>query len=276
MKIKKEDILYYITVGVFLLFTLGPIFWCFIISISPEKEMLNSSTNLFPKTITLENYKKLLTDDNFYLALKNSLITAGVTIFLGLPVSIMSGYSFSRLKFKGRKFLEVLILTTIVIPLFTTIIPLYTIFANLGMLDNIFWVSIIYVSSFLPMVTWIMTNYFKGIPKEIEEMALIDGCGRIKILFYIILPNTYPIILASILIIFLMSWSQYQIPLILASSRATKPLSILIAEFTSKDMINYGLMASGGILAVLPPSIFAIIFRKYLVTGLTKGAVTGE
>ena len=123
------------------------------------------------------------------------------------------------------------------------------------------------------MVMWVLSNYFNTIPKELEEAALIDGSSRLRIFFDIILPNTYPIILAAMLMLFLMTWSQYQIPLILASSRDTKPLSMIVAEFSSKDLIQYGITAAAGMLAILPPAFFAVIFRKYLVSGLTKGAV---
>ncbi|MGL6114018.1 carbohydrate ABC transporter permease [Cetobacterium sp. SF1] len=277
---KKNNFLYYISVIFFLTFTLGPIFWCFIVSITPEQDLFSSSHYFFPRNFYWNNYISLLNPSyneslNFYRAISNSLYTSVVTIFLGLPISIISAYSFSNLNFHGKNILKFIILSTLIIPVFTTIIPLYIIFSSLGILDNLFWLSVIYISSFLPINTWICFNYFKTIPKEIEEMALIDGCNNFQAFMKIILPNSYPIIFTSILILFLMSWSQYQIPLILAASRDTKPLSILIAEFSSKDMILYGKIAAAGIIAIIPPAIFAIIFRKYLVSGLTKGSITG-
>ena len=278
MTLFKKKIIYYFSVCIFLLFTLGPILWTFILSITPESQILNKGTYLLPKEISFLSYFKLLNinsfqGSNFYNSLFNSLYTSIITIFIGLPISFFSAYSFSRLKFKGKNIIYFIVLSTIIIPLFTTIIPLYTIFSTLGILDNNFWLSIIYVSSFLPLITWIMTNYFKNFPVSIEEMAMIDGCNNLQIIFYIILPNTYPIILSSVLIIFLMSWNQYQIPLILASSRETKPLTILIAEFSSRDMIQYAQISAAGILAIIPPCLFAILFRKYLVDSLISGSL---
>ncbi len=266
-----------ISVLIFLIFTLTPIIWCFIISITPDSLLFDSDIAIFPKKITFDNYTKLLNinlreGSSFLNAIKNSIITAFITIILGIPCSVFSGYAFARMKFKGKLLVKNMVLITLIIPLFTTIIPLYTIFANLEILDNTFWLSVIYVSSFLPLIMWITMNYFKTFPQEIEEIAMIEGCGRLELFFYIILPNTYPIILTGVLMVFLMSWNQYQIPLILASSRETKPLSILIAEYSSKDMIKYGQMAAAGILALLPPGIFAIIFRRYLIDGLISGA----
>lgn len=277
LRLKKVNIVYIISVLIFLIFTLTPVIWCFIISITPDSILFSNNITIFPQKITLENYSKLLNINlkegtSFLNAIKNSTVTAFVTILIGIPCSVFCGYAFARMKFKGKTLVKNMILVTLIIPLFTTIIPLYTIFADLEILDNAFWLSVIYVSSFLPMIIWVTMNYFKTFPQEIEEMAMIEGCGRMKLFFYIILPNTYPIILTGVLMIFLMSWNQYQIPLILASSRETKPLSILIAEFSSKDITNYGQMAAAGILALFPPGIFAVIFRRYLIDGLISGA----
>lgn len=277
MRYFKDKFIYYIFVTIFLIFTLGPILWTFILSITPEKLILNSHINYFNINFSLENYINLLNINkiqgtNFYNSLLNSLIVSFITIFFGLPLCFFAGYSFSRLKFRLKNALYAIILSTIIIPIFATIIPLYTIFSTLGILDNNFWLSMVYISSFFPLITWIITNYFKTFPLSIEEMALIDGCSRVQVLIYIILPSTYPIILSSILIIFLMSWNQYQIPLILTLSMDTKPLTILIAEFSSKDSIFYSQIAAAGILSIIPPCIFAILFRKYLVDSLINGS----
>ncbi len=277
MKNYKNNIIYCISVIIFLIFIMVPILWCFIISISFEKDIFNDMSVFFPKNISFINYLKLLNPNiregtNFLLAMKNSLFTSSITVFIGTPLAVMCGYSFARFKYrKGIKIFMGILLSTMIIPFFTTIIPLYTLFAKFNLLNSIGWLAIIYISSFLPMVTWITTNYFKEFPIEIEEMALIDGCTRFQVIIKILLPNVYPIILTGMLIIFLRAWSQYQLPLILAASRDVKPLTVLLAEFSSKDLILYGQIAAAGILTLLPPMIFSFIFRKYLISGLTKG-----
>lgn len=277
MKNYKNNIVYCISVIIFLIFIMVPILWCFIISISFEKDIFNDMSVFFPKNISFINYLKLLNPNiregtNFLLAMKNSLFTSSITVFIGTPLAVMCGYSFARFKYrKGIKIFMGILLSTMIIPFFTTIIPLYTLFVKFNLLNSIGWLAIIYISSFLPMVTWITTNYFKEFPIEIEEMALIDGCTRFQVIIKILLPNVYPIILTGMLIIFLRAWSQYQLPLILAASRDVKPLTVLLAEFSSKDLILYGQIAAAGILTLLPPMIFSFIFRKYLISGLTKG-----
>lgn len=279
MKILRK-IGFALTVLLFITFTLGPILWCLIISVSSEKEMLDNTLRMLPSKLYLDNYKLLLDftsrqSEIFFRGLINSIKAVVLTLSVGIPISLMTAYSFSRFEFRGKKVIRSILLLTIVIPVFTTIIPLYDMFSNVGILDNIFWLSVVYVSSFLPMITWILTNYISTIPKELDEAALLDGCGKVGIFFRIILPNSYPIILAVVLMMFLTTWNQYQIPLILASSLKSKPLSMVVADFTSKDTIQYGITAASGILALLPPAVVAIIFRKSLILGLTQGSVKG-
>lgn len=280
MKSLWKRIGFALVILMFLIFTLGPIIWCFIVSISSEKEMFSSNAQFLPASPTLDNYRMLLNfvsrqSQAFIQGMENSMKAVAITLLIGLPVCLMAAYALSRFEFKGKRVIRTALLITIVIPVFTTIIPLYDMFSKLGALDNIFWLSVVYVSSFLPMVTWVLSNYINTIPKDLDEAAFLDGCGRVRVFFNIILPNSYPIILAVILMMFLMTWNQYQIPMILASSIDTKPLSMIVAEFTSKDLVQYGITAAAGILALLPPAIIAVIFRKSLILGLTQGAVKG-
>lgn len=278
MKKITKEILYIFVVILFLLFCLGPILWTFIISISPENEILKEVGGFLPDKIQLDNYIQVLDINTkvgkiFYNGLFNSMKSALLTICIGLPICIAGAFSLSFYEYKYRKTIENILLSTIVIPVFATVIPIYKIFADFNLLDNIFWICIIYVSSFLPITTWIIKNYFSNIPEEILDAANIDGCDDLNILSKIVIPLSYPIIIAIVLVIFIMSWNQFQIPLILSATNSTKPLSVVMSEFSSKDSILYGLMASTGMLAILPPAILAVMFRKYLVSGMMQGAV---
>ncbi len=262
------------------LFTLGPIAWCLIISISPESEMFNTGVEFLPAHPTFKNYETLLIEStqhrtNYINAMKNSLQAVFLTELVGLPICILGAYGLSRFEFRFKRTITVLLLITNVIPVFATIIPIYKMFSDFRLLDNMFWISMIYVSAFMPLIVWILINYFQSFPKEIEESAQLDRCSPMGILFKIILPNAYPILLTIALLLFLMTWNQFQIPLILSASRATKPLSIVVQEYATKDRVMYGLTAAAGMLALFPPALMAILFRKYLVAGLTSGSVKG-
>lgn len=280
MRSRRIKTLYAIVLALFVIGSLGPIVWSFIISISPESEMFRNTQSFLPSEITFDNYKDLLTLSNrqsrsFMSGATNSLKACGMTMLIGIPTAVAAAYALSRMRFKGRIIIRNSLLLTMVIPVFTTIIPLYKMFSDFGFLDNLFWLTAVYVSSFLPMTTWLLSTYFDTIPVELEEAAWIDGCGRIRTIFLVILPVSYTMIFACVLVIFIMTWNQFQIPLILASSRATKPLSMVMSEFTTKDTIHYGITAAAGMLAILPPALIAVLFRKFLVSGLTGGSVKG-
>lgn len=277
METKRGKVLYILFVCIFLVFTIGPFVWAFFVSVTPEFEMFKNTTKMLPTEATWSNYQTLFSGTArqsklLIQGVTNSLKAVGLTLVVGLPVALMSAYSLARFQFPGKKLIKNAVLITMVIPVFATVIPLYRIFVAYELLDKMFWLSLVYASSFLPMSIWLMSNYFTTIPIEIEEAARVDGCGRIRTFFKIILPIAYPVVISSALIMFLSAWNQFQIPLILASSFQTKPVSIVTSEFMVKDSIQYGITAAAGLLAIVPPAAAALIFRKYLVSGMTRGS----
>ncbi len=276
----RGRISYYIVVFIFLCLTLAPIIWLVSMSLTEETELLAKNTDIFPKKIFMGNYQKLLDfntkeSKTLFQGLKNSVISSGFTLLIGLPSSVLTAYAFTRYRFKGRKILILGLLISITIPVFTTLIPIYSMFAALGILDNLFYISVIYVSSLLPVNAWMMMNYYKNIPQDIWEAATIDGCDEKKLFLKVALPISKPIIITSGLMIILMSWSQFQIPLILTSSQKNKVVTLILSEFITRDTISYGIIAACGVITVLPPALLAIIFRKLLVDGMVQGSVKG-
>lgn len=274
----KKKCGYWIFMIIFLICTIGPFVWAFLISVTPEYGMFAKTSGLFPTEVTWENYRELLFSGSrqsrlFFTGVTNSLKAVLITLSIGMPSALLSAYALARMEFKGRKVIKNLLLFTMVIPVMATIIPIYHIFMDYGLLDNIFWLSVIYVSSLLPSAVWLIANYFATIPKELEEAALVDGCGTMGAFMKIILPASVPVIISTILILFLNTWSQFQIPLILASSKMTKPIAVITSEFMTKDAVKYGITAAAGICAVVPPIILALFLRKFLVSGMTGGAV---
>ena len=275
---KKNKIFYYIFAAFFLIMTIGPFVWTFIISITPEYGMFSKSAGLIPDAVTWENLKIVFNPSTrqgslFLSGVLNSLKASAVTIAVGIPSAVLSAYALEKMEFKGRKFIKNALLFTMAIPVMATIIPIYRIFSVNQLLDNIFWLSLVYVSSFLPVATWLMSNYFATIPRELEEAAYIDGCSQMEAFVKIILPSAVPAIISTILIMFLSTWSQFQIPLILASSKATKPVAIVTSEFMTKDAVNYGLTAAAGLAALIPAVLLVLFLKKYIISGMTGGAV---
>ncbi|RRD39615.1 carbohydrate ABC transporter permease [Leptotrichia sp. OH3620_COT-345] len=275
---KKEKFIYYITVFFIILFCAGPIFWCFLISITPEGDLLKNSMKIFPDTVTFINYKNLLNSQSKESAallngLSNSVYLTVITVLTGVPLSVITGYALARYNFKYKNFITGFILMTVVIPVFTTIIPIYSFFTEHSMLDSMFWTSIIFISAFIPLNTWIIMNYFRELPEDLWEAAALEGANEKQLFFQIGLPLAKPVILTSILIMFLMSWKQYIIPMLLLSSHNNKVLTLIMSEFMTRDAVNYSIIAMSGIITIIPPLLAGIIFRKNLISGLTAGSI---
>lgn len=276
----SEKLIYLISLILFIIFTLGPILWALNIALTPEVEITKVSNQLISNQLTLENFQALMdpsteAHQTIFPALINSVKMALISILIGLPIATITAYAFYRYHFFAKAFLFVAIIMTMVIPVFTTIIPIYAMFAQRGMLDNFFWIAIIYVSAFLPLTTWVIYTYFKSLPYEVIEAAMMDGASEAQIFFETILPMSWPILVTSTLLLFLMSWSQFQIPMILTTSQENKVITLVIQDFQGRYTISYGLIAASGIITILPPAILAVVFRRFLVSGLTTGATKG-
>ena len=279
MKILKK-ILYVFALLIFLIFYLGPFIWTFIISITPDSMVLEKSLNFLPESTTFKNYLLLFDISSrqgklLFSGMRNAIYASFVTIVLCIPIALLSAYALSRFKFFGKDFIKNSLLITMAIPVMATIIPIYKMFMQLRLLNNMYALSLVYVTSYLPVIVWLMSNYFSSIPRDLDEAAMVDGCTKLKALIHVVLPLSYPIIASAVLIIFLSTWSQFQIPLILASNTDTKPIAIITSEFITKDTVHYGLTAAAGILAIIPPALLALVFRKFLVSGIMKGSVKG-
>ena len=277
MKYLKK-MLYSLALILFLIFFLGPIIWTFIISITPDALVLEKSLNFLPRSFSFNNYKILLNVSSrqgnlLFRGMNNAIYASFITIIICIPMGILSALALSRINFIGASFIKNSLLITMAIPVMATIIPIYKLFMQLKLLNNMYMLSLVYVTAYLPIITWLTMNYFMSIPKDLDEAAMVDGCSKFMAFIKVILPISFPIIASSILIIFLSTWSQFQIPLILASNESTKPIAIITSEFSTKDTIHYGLTAAAGILALIPPMVLAILFRRFLVSGMMKGSV---
>lgn len=275
---KIEKLIYYITVFFIILFSTGPIFWCFLISITPEGELLKNSVKLFPEVITFANYKNLFSAGSkesgvLSNGLLNSMYLSAVTVLIGVPISVITAYALVRYKIRFKNLIISFILMTIVIPVFTTIIPIYSFFVEHSMLDSMFWTSVIFISAFIPLNIWIIMNYFRELPEDLWEAAAIEGANERQLFFQIGLPLAKPIVLTSSLIMFLMAWKQYIIPMLLLSSHNNKVLTLIMSEFMTRDAVNYSVIAMSGIIVIIPPLLASMLFRKNLVSGLTAGSV---
>ncbi|RLE84607.1 MAG: carbohydrate ABC transporter permease [Thermoprotei archaeon] len=268
------------------IWSMGPVIWIIISSISPIVELYSVPPHWIPHNPTLRNYIDLLiigrgfrgatvvpAVEAFRRGLMNSVILAtGTTIFAAL-ISSITGYVFSRLEFPLKNLLFFIIIAVIPIPGWVVLITIYLIFANLNLLNTLHGLILLFVTYRIPIDTWLMKSYFEAIPKELEEAAMIDGCRRLEALFKVILPVSLPGIVAVLIVSFLTTWNSFLAPLILTFTEEAKPITVVISEFIGQYFVEWDLMSAGATIAIIPPFIFAFLFQKYLVQGLTAGAI---
>ncbi|WP_222391506.1 carbohydrate ABC transporter permease [Rhizobium leguminosarum] len=270
-------------VVVLLIWSLGPIYWTIASSVTPSEDFSTRPINFFPQHFTLDHYSRLLGINiariggvevfkQFRAALLNSVVTSIAATLLCVAISSLGAYAFTRLQFPGRKALFVAVVATLAIPAYAVLIPLYQLMIKLHLVDTYLGVSLIYVSAFLPLSLWLLRSVFEALPIALEEAAQLDGAGRLYIFLNIVLPLAGPGLTAAAILTFLGAWGQYLVPLIF-SPQATKPLTVLIPEFVTKNFIDYGLITASGSIAIVIPALVVIFLNRYLVSGLLAGSV---
>jgi multiple sugar transport system permease protein len=271
-------------------FTLAPAYWLFVSAISYNQDLTQSPPQWFPTNPTYDRLIALITGGKvegagigestspsavFQRAVFNSFTVAIVTTSICLFMGSLTAYAFTRLRFPLKGSLLLLAITAQMVPPIVLVIPLYQVIRTLGLMDTLAALIILYSSFILVYVIWVMTGFFRTIPTELEESALIDGCTRLGALFRVILPLSLPGLFATGLLCFLMSWDEFMFALIFTSSAQAKTITVAIGEFTKQYTIDYGMMMAGGFVASIPPLILALVFQRSLVKGLTAGAVKG-
>lgn len=273
--------------AVFLLvfWSIGPVYWSLVTSLTPPNDLISGDLHLWPETLTFEHYGKLFGTTStsqgnevqsvwpqFSQAFLNSIITSVGATLLTVVIAAFGAYAFVRFTFPGRDVLFFVVVATMAIPAYTVMIPLYRLMISLSLIDTMTGVILIYVSAFLPLALWLMRSIYQAIPVSLEEAAYLDGAGKTYTLVRIILPLAAPGLIAAAILTFLNAWGQFMVPLVFSPTLATKPLTVLIPEFVTRNYIDYGLMNAAGIIAVVPPILLVIFLNKFLVSGLMAGS----
>ncbi len=285
-KLKRvlKRVVLYILVILIVVVVVAPFLWMVISSISTKADLLYKPMRWFPEKPTFENYSAMLlgtssrtTDaaSQFISALKNSCIVTFSVTGIALLVGLIAAYAFSRFRFRGRNFLLNATLSTQMIPAVAIIIPMYTIMVNLKLLDTKWSLIITYMAFVLPYLIWLLKGYIDGIPTDLDEAALIDGCSRVQSFFIVVLPVAATGLAATVIFAFILSWNEFFYAVNFTSTTAAKTLPVLITEFSSKFGANYILTCTAGVLTSLPPVVVALIFQRYIISGLASGAVKG-
>jgi multiple sugar transport system permease protein len=267
------------------IYILAPFCWLLLTSFMHEHDALTVPTQWIPRHPTLEHYRMFFhptgtsaivggrAAEEMLPGMVNSLIAALGTAAVNLVLGTLAGYSLARLKFRGQGALLGLYLGSRMVPGIALIVPLYLVMKDLGMLDHLSALIVTYVTFTLPFTIWLLKNYFQTIPRSLEEAALMDGCSWVQMLVKVLLPVAMPGLVSSAMFAFMTAWNDYLFAVILTSTTASKTLPVVVAGFATDVTTQRTLMATGGVLAIVPPLALAFLFQRLIVQGLTSGAV---
>lgn len=282
----SQNILFFLAITIFICIIIGPFIWMFISSISPQIELSQKPPHWFPENPTLFRYRALFSGadsgfssipagvEKFLRGLRNSLVVSSLTTVICVTTGTMAAYALARYSVPAKNNIMIAILGSQMVPVIVIIIPLYLLLQSLDLMDTLRGLILFYTGFLLPTVIWIMHSYFVTLPPELEEAAMIDGCSRFQAFTKVIIPLSGPGLVAVMAFSFLSSWNEFFMALIFTGVN-TKTITVTVTEFSSQFGVDFGLMATGGVIGSIPPILLAFFLQKYIVAGLTAGSIKG-
>ncbi len=282
----------YAAVLAIVVWTMAPLTWLFISSISPYKELVSDrATSWFPAHPTFANYATMFdaasqTGEQFLYSLRNSTAIAGSVTLICLVFGTLGAYALARLPLRGKNRLILALLAIRMLPTIALVIPFFVLVSRLDykfmgwgwsfhLFDTKLNLVILYTTFIIGFVVWIMRGYFLTIPRDLEDAARIDGCTRLGALWRIILPLSAPGLVATGILAFLLAWDEFLLALVFTRSTNAVTLPLFIAQLGSQYITAYDQIATAGVMASLPPVLLALFFQRFIVSGLTMGSTKG-
>ncbi|GAA1970704.1 carbohydrate ABC transporter permease [Amycolatopsis minnesotensis] len=286
-RVPWKRIVVYLVAAAFALYLVLPFYWIFAMSFMREVDAVSVPPEWIPSHPTLDNYLSFFRPDSAQAlvggraiketpyALGNSLIVASATALLNLVLAVPAAYSFSRLKFRGGKGLLMLYLVTRMVPTIAILIPFYLMMRSLGLLDNYGSLILSYLTFSLPVTIWVLKDFFRAVPRELEDAARVDRCGWFRTMWSVFLPVAAPGLVAAAVFAFMTAWNEFMFALFMTSTEAAKTMPVVAANFATDMNTQFTLMAAAGVVAVLPPLVLVLIFQRLIVRGMAAGSVKG-
>lgn len=286
--------------AVFLVYVLAPVAWLVSSSLQRDAEITSRPPHWIPHEPTLENFAAIFearekkvtyetrregdpatggyipsTARDLLPSMWNSLVVALAVVALNLLVAVPAAYAMAKIRFIGRSTSIYFMLTTRVIPDIALVVPFFLFIRTFGLLDHLGSLVITYLAITVPFSIFILVSYFESLPDELDKAARVDGCSRLQTMLRVYVPLALPALVAVVLFTFLTSWNEFLLALMFTQTPKSQTMPIVVASFASDFTISFAFINAAGVLAVIPPVVMAIIFERYIVSGLTAGAVKG-
>lgn len=267
----------YLPLAAFLVFALFPFYWMAISSFKSNPELYNLRANrLWIQHPTLDQFRDLFAKTAVLRWLANSFFVSFLTAFISMTFGVMAGYALARLKFPGAQAFGLATFITYLVPTTLIFIPLARVVQSLGLSNSIWSLVVTYPTFLIPFCTWMLIAYFKSIPKDMEECAMIDGCSRIGAMVRIVLPMAIPGVVFSAMFGFTLSWNEFVYALTFISNTTEKTMSVAVpTELIRGDAYFWGELMAASLLGSVPVALLYSFFMDYFVSGLTAGALKG-
>jgi multiple sugar transport system permease protein len=260
---------------VLLVWTLVPFYWMVVTSLKKDKEIYGFEATLVPRQPTLANYARLFATTPFVKYLRNSTIIAVGTTAFSLVFGCLGAYALARLRFPGRGLIARGLVVTYLVPPSLLFIPLFAVMSTLSLIDTHQGLILAYLGFSVPFATWLLMGYFRSVPIELEEAALVDGCTRLGSLVRVILPMSLPALAVVAFFAFTQSWNEFLYANVFVNSVEVRTITTGLTLFVVEDVFFWGPMMGASFLSALPPLLLYLIFQRWVVKGLTLGGVKG-
>jgi N,N'-diacetylchitobiose transport system permease protein len=263
-------------VGVVLaLLIVFPTYWMFVTSLKTPGEILSPKYDLIPFSATFENFASALSKPNFLVYLSNSLIVTLGAVLCALIAGVLAAIPLSRLRFRGRKSFLVLIMVAQLAPVSTLFIPLYLLMRDAGLLNTLPSLLLIYFATTLPFTVWMLYGFVNGIPYDLEEAAMIDGCSQLGAFRRVTLPLLGPGLVTTSVFSFITAWNEFLFALVFMRDQSKQTLPVWLSSFRTAFSTDWGGVMAASVIYAIPALIFFLLVQRKLVSGATAGAVKG-
>jgi N,N'-diacetylchitobiose transport system permease protein len=262
--------------GIFATILLGfPIYWMVTTSFKSREDVLSTEPKFLPSTLTIQNYRDAFAREGFETSLRNSLVVVSLTVLVSLFLATFASIAIARMKFRGKRTFITSLLIVQMLPLSALIIPLFLLLTKLQLTNKLPGLALTYVAFILPFTIWTLRGFLAGIPNDLEEAALVDGCNRIQAYQHVLLPLMAPGLVATAIFAFIQAWNEFLLAYIIMQSQDNLTLPVWLAGFTTRTGTDWGPLMAASTITALPVVIFFALIQKRIATGVTAGAVKG-
>ncbi len=252
-----------------------PLYWMIISSVAPFDVLFSREPSLLPEAFTFKHYVDLMWRTSFPVYFKNSLIVAFMSVTGAMLVSTLAGYGLTRFRLRGAGGIAHAVLFTYMFPPILLSIPLFVLLKNFGLVNSYVGLAFAHISFTLPLCTWLSIIFFQAIPVELDEAAMVDGASRLQALYLVVFPVALPGIVATAVFAFVLSWNDYLFSLVLMVNEQMKTLPVGVSGFVDATSVEWGLLMAGGVLITLPILLGFAFVQRWLIQGISAGAVKG-